>query len=711
MTNENAGGGERYALLIGIDYYQPNQLPEGYYSSLRGCVWDITRVEKELLQQKLGIPEDHIFKLTSTNRGSNLPEEPEETWPTYENIVAAFKMLTEKAKPGDQVYIQYSGHGGRSKTAFKDLKGDDGIDESLVPMNIGYSDARYLRDLELASLLESMVDKGLLVTIVLDSCHSGGATRGLTDATARCMKVTGISNIDSTLRPTESLVASKDELAATWKRLTSGGTAPTRAVARDTQPGYNWLPVPQGYTLLAACRPSESAYEATFDGVNNGALTYWLLNTIGEMRPGITYRQIYNRVSAAVHSQFSQQMPMLEGEGDRVFFGSDRMKSQFYVNVLEFDEGGKRVKLKTGQAMGMDEGAKFSIYPGSARDFSSTEERIAIAQIIDQDDIHSTESWANITETFYNRIPGPGDHAILLSPGSIQLSRKVVCVERKDIPPLINQRDALDRVEEIIRDEQQNKGFVTLASDKRVDYQVTVDKNGQYEVWDKAGVVFENLRPPIAIDESGAAERLVQRLVHMSKYQSVEQLDNYDSSLASKLVIKLCMAQPGFRPGKRPEPQEFPNQSMPTLKVGDRILLYIKNNSSQVLNLVALDLKQDWGIDQICPQDATSFFSLDPEKVMIEPFKVDLPSGYDQGMDTIKIIATLGSADFRVLELPPLDQPIRRLITRGGAGAMNALDKLLAEVSADTTIMRSVKPESYPSEEWAVSEVKLQITR
>jgi Caspase domain len=70
--------------------------------------------------------------------------------------------------------IHYSGHGGRAPTMFRSLKGANGLDEALVPTDIGNSEARYLRDLELARLLNGMVDKGLIVTVVLDSCHCGG---------------------------------------------------------------------------------------------------------------------------------------------------------------------------------------------------------------------------------------------------------------------------------------------------------------------------------------------------------------------------------------------------------------------------------------------------------------------------------------------------------------------------------------------------------
>ncbi len=55
-----------YALLIGIDCYLPNRLPDGsYYPSLGGCVRDISQVEA-FLKNKFSLSQAHIFKLTAT---------------------------------------------------------------------------------------------------------------------------------------------------------------------------------------------------------------------------------------------------------------------------------------------------------------------------------------------------------------------------------------------------------------------------------------------------------------------------------------------------------------------------------------------------------------------------------------------------------------------------------------------------------------------
>jgi len=208
-------------------------------------------------------------------------------------------------------------------------------------MDIGKLDARYLRDVELAHLLSAMVAKGLVVTVVLDSCHSGGATRG-TDAAVR-----GVSFIDSTPRFTTSLVAHQDDLAATWRKLTAGNT-------RSAHLGSGWLPNPKGYVLLAACRPSESAYEFAFDGIGrNGALTYWLLDTLQQLGSGLTYRRLHDRVVTKVHTAFSAQTPMLMGEAERTVFGAERSRPDFVVHVLQVEADGSTVRLGAGQAQGL----------------------------------------------------------------------------------------------------------------------------------------------------------------------------------------------------------------------------------------------------------------------------------------------------------------------------------------------------------------------
>ena len=392
--NKRKADGGLYALLIGIDCYLPNKLPGGaYYKSLSGCVNDITLMEG-FLKARMGLREECILKLTSSGSGP-YPYEPAEEWPTYQNMVSAFRQVTAEASSESQVFIYYSGHGGRTPALHPELK-TNGLDEALVPADIGDTTARYLRDIELAYLLQEMVDKQLWVTIVLDSCHSGGAVRGNSDIAVR-----GLDVVDRSPRPPGSVVASMEALAETWQRL--GGET-----ARNLEVGAGWLPDPGGYVLLAACRPSESAYETSFDGERHGVLSYWLLDALQQAAPGLTYRQLHSRVLARVHSRFNLQTPMLVGSGDRAVFGSDQVQPHFSVTVMETDAAHQRLRLNTGQAQGIKAGARFDIYPLQAADFASDTGRLGRAVV---DEAGDTLSWARLDrarDSLSHQAGGPG---------------------------------------------------------------------------------------------------------------------------------------------------------------------------------------------------------------------------------------------------------------------------------------------------------------
>jgi Caspase domain len=150
MVNPEVPSSNFYALLIGIDFYRENSR----YESLKGAVRDINLVA-EYLDKTLKVPAERLFKLTASNPGVSSIVEPETALPTYANIVGAFDAITREAAEGAQVYIHYSGHGGRVKTSYPEQKGADQPDEGIVPMDYG-SGGRYLLDVELALLLKRM---------------------------------------------------------------------------------------------------------------------------------------------------------------------------------------------------------------------------------------------------------------------------------------------------------------------------------------------------------------------------------------------------------------------------------------------------------------------------------------------------------------------------------------------------------------------------
>jgi Caspase domain len=330
----------------------------------------------------------------------------------------------------------------------------------------------------MAHILSRMVDKGLVVTLVLDSCHSGGATRGRGDATAR-----GTDAVDAAPRPQDSAVASIEELENTWQVLHFQDPAQAATSSKDitrglSSVGSGWLPDPKGYVLLAACRPSESAYEYAFEKEEkNGALTYWLLKSLKQMDKGLTYKIIHDRLVANVHTQFPLQTPMLEGDADREIFGSDRVQSVYVVNVMGIDSSNNsRILINAGQVHGIRKGTKFAVYPLGFTDFSELKKRLAIVEVQERG---STDSWAQVITDFKIGTIEQGSQAVLIDPVDVNLRRLVRLVYQKDIKisPSVNknQKDALELLNKAI---QLEKGFLELAGEKqdKSHFQVAVNQ-------------------------------------------------------------------------------------------------------------------------------------------------------------------------------------------------------------------------------------------
>lgn len=696
-----------YALLIGIDHYLPNQLPGGVtYRNLKGCVRDINHVEA-FLKTTFNLPDEKLFKLIAPNpESSPEPSGSQTPLPTYENIVGTFKKLTDEVPAGAQVYIHYSGHGGRTTTVFPNLKGDGGIDEALVPTDIGNSEGRYLRDIELAHLLQKMVDKGLVVTVVLDSCHSGGSTRaGDSDIRGADMDV-----VDTIKRPpAESLVASVEELEKTWQSLVEDATRKGEAVT-------SMLPEAKGYVLLAACRQNEFAYEYAFNGKErNGALTYWLLDSLKNRDANLNYKVLYDRLIAKIQSQFQQQTPMLLGEGDRLVLSSGSGSYQNAILVMEVDTAKNRVRLGAGQAHGLSEGAQFVIYPQGVSDLTQEEKQLAIFQV---SEIQAVYCWADKVKTLRDGEIEQGAQAVLLA-APVDLIRRIRLVEctnkntaPEKLPPAeIDQKVALKAVEQALT----GNGWVKLvANDEAAHYQVSINKQGEYEICEPTGDPIPQLGKSLKVSDTGAAPEVVKRLVHLTKYKATEELDNF-TPLATKLVVELVGKQKDYRAGKKPAPEPFTNPLNGTVQHGEHVFLHIRNNHSQVFNVAVLDLDLNWSISQLDPMgDGSLFVPVEPGEAgeLLIPIRMTVPEGYEKSRDIFKVFATVGPANFGWLELPPLDQPLRNAGERGLEKPTNQLDALFAAIGADEPpAMRVAEVITDPSRGWVTKQVTVNITK
>ncbi|KAJ4866582.1 Metacaspase-8 [Raphanus sativus] len=139
------------ALLIGINY-------PGTSVELRGCVNDVRRMHR-CLTDRYGFSNDNITVLIDTETSG--PQ------PTGKNIRDALNKLIADGESGDTLVVHYSGHGTRLPTE-EGVLDATGFDECITPCDMNLITDNEFRD------MVAEVKEGCRLTIISDSCHSGG---------------------------------------------------------------------------------------------------------------------------------------------------------------------------------------------------------------------------------------------------------------------------------------------------------------------------------------------------------------------------------------------------------------------------------------------------------------------------------------------------------------------------------------------------------
>jgi len=142
--------GRKRSLLIGCNYHGNEE------AELKASHDDV-RSMKDYIVNVHGFSESEEMMTILLDDNKHEP-------PTFINIVEAFKSLSEQSQPGDAVFIQFSGHGGR-------ILDSESYDEMLVPSD--YSTSGVIRDTLIFKTLLAPMRYGVTVTIVIDSCDTG----------------------------------------------------------------------------------------------------------------------------------------------------------------------------------------------------------------------------------------------------------------------------------------------------------------------------------------------------------------------------------------------------------------------------------------------------------------------------------------------------------------------------------------------------------
>ncbi len=295
------------AVLCGINNYQSQ-------TDLRGCVNDVKNMSL-LLTHVFGFVPEQIHQLTNEQV-------------TKAAILQEWHWLIQTAQPGDQIVFHFSGHGSYI-TDDADADETDGYDEitCLYDMNFHNPDT-FIRDDEWKTMIQQ-VPQDVELTIIMDNCHSGTATRSLivpvngnrstvaidTQVSARSIALENSEELEST----DYRKLLDDHAIVLSRFLVPPIDMPprprkARSTARIASP-YE----PETYLLIAACRADETAADAYIDTSFNGAFTYYLCQEL-RRSPQLGSEQLLETVKQTLRTNQFAQEPQHEGKNRASLF-------------------------------------------------------------------------------------------------------------------------------------------------------------------------------------------------------------------------------------------------------------------------------------------------------------------------------------------------------------------------------------------------------
>ncbi|KAJ6550824.1 caspase domain-containing protein [Mycena vulgaris] len=325
-----------FAIVIGINDYRATEA----YSALRGAVNDARAFKKYLLDRReelgLQVPEENIAYLENEQA-------------TRENILSTFKShFLENPKISDHgettMILFYAGHGTRVLTEKENMLSRDGKVEAIAPIDERTTDAAgnnyvyAIPDYVLGWLLWELSEKkGRNITVIFDSCFSGGLSRDGPKGRSG-----GSYSRPVPLELDSHLWEGKSDMAASYR---------------------TWSPTADTHVLMAACRDDETALEEIYDDRSyRGRFTESLITWL--RRPELentTYKELFNRIPS-----WTTQHPICGGiNKDRLIFNGNYPKTSRRTLELtpntKFDPKDPSILLSYRVDMGAVEG----VVPGT----------------------------------------------------------------------------------------------------------------------------------------------------------------------------------------------------------------------------------------------------------------------------------------------------------------------------------------------------------
>ncbi|KAF7354114.1 hypothetical protein MVEN_01098800 [Mycena venus] len=308
-----------FAFVVAIDQYSSPEI-----NNLRKCIDDADLIQSYLRKR---FKEAHIHSLYNESA-------------SREAILAGFRshlIENNKIEYGDPIIFYFAGHGCRVKAPDK-WRTTDGRIETICPYDeltlVQGTVVPGIPDLTIAALLRELGrEKGNNITVIFDSCHSGGAAR----------QHVNIFRSRSEY-PACDLIPFPDIDKGIWiadaGSYSSAGTLRARGLGRSDS----------SYVLLAACEENEVAQDGYF--------TELLVNSLQnqQLRPNTTYADVL--ASLPITSRAGQH-PQCGWNSDRVLFTTTAVCAHDEFTVKKDADG--KYQINAWGIHGVRDGMRFTV--------------------------------------------------------------------------------------------------------------------------------------------------------------------------------------------------------------------------------------------------------------------------------------------------------------------------------------------------------------
>lgn len=283
--------GNKKALLIGINYFNSK-------AELRGCINDVKNISEAFLP-RFGFRPENVTLLTDDQTHPM-------RIPNRQNITGAMKWLVEGAHAGDSLFLHYSGHGGTKRD--EDGDEEDGYDETILPVD--YESAGQITDDELFDILIRDLPKGVRLTAIFDSCHSGSV-----------LDLPFTYKNDGTIAVTANTASGKEiamNLLKAGFAYSQGNKEAALGTLISGLRGFLSKPKKNAAQLnaekkktvadviqFAGCRDDQTSADATINSQATGAMSFALCKTLKE-NPNQTYLDLLNNLRKILQGKYTQ---------------------------------------------------------------------------------------------------------------------------------------------------------------------------------------------------------------------------------------------------------------------------------------------------------------------------------------------------------------------------------------------------------------------